>query len=150
MRCSLLAERSRCFGAVESLAVSPGPICLCPEALATDQSLSTPRINSHPLGLLILTSRELPCSSEARPRHFWEEVQIAGMVMLGLNLYSLRRLKFGGHLRTQTKLRGRGELESEGRSGSGVPQRHKETWKDNDHMVSHHINISRELQGIAS
>ena len=55
-------------------------------------------MNFHPLGFLLLTSHELPRSSGARPRDFWGEVRLAGMVMLGLNLYSLSKLKFGAHI----------------------------------------------------
>ena len=69
---------------------------LYPKLCCKDQT--TPRMNFHPLGFLLLTSHEPPRSSGARLRDFWGEVWLAGMVMLGLNLYSLSKLKFGAHI----------------------------------------------------
>ena len=69
---------------------------LYPKPCCKDQT--TNRMNFHPLGFLLLTSREPLRSSGARPRDFWGEVQLAGMVMLSLNLYSLSKLKFGAHI----------------------------------------------------
>ena len=98
---------------------------LNPKPCCKDQT--TPRMNFQPLGFLLLTSHELPRSSGARPRDFWGEVRLAGMVMLGLNLYSLSKLKFGAHINSS---RASEEWWGEiwGRSSPGAPGKIMSTW----------------------